>query len=63
MLNPRQMRILVIGGGPCGLVTLRNLLERGHFAEVQLVERRGDVGGVWLGLGVAGDRAYVCIDD
>ncbi|KAJ3740611.1 hypothetical protein DFH05DRAFT_430614 [Lentinula detonsa] len=40
-------RILVIGGGVCGLVSLRNLIEHGSFDEVQLVERRDDVGGVW----------------
>ncbi|KAF7289728.1 hypothetical protein MIND_01346400 [Mycena indigotica] len=43
----RPRRVLVIGGGPSGLVTLRNLLERGDFEDVQLVERRDDVGGVW----------------
>ncbi|KAJ7050338.1 hypothetical protein C8F01DRAFT_1179514 [Mycena amicta] len=43
----RPRRVLVIGGGPSGLVTLRNLLERGDFEEVQLVERRDDIGGVW----------------
>ncbi|KAJ6571383.1 hypothetical protein B0H19DRAFT_1372488 [Mycena capillaripes] len=43
----RPRRILVIGGGASGLVTLRNLCERGEFEEVQLVERRDDVGGVW----------------
>ncbi|KAJ6606847.1 hypothetical protein B0H10DRAFT_577717 [Mycena sp. CBHHK59/15] len=45
--NVRPKRILVIGGGPSGLVTLRNLRERGRFDDVQLVERRADVGGVW----------------
>ena len=40
-------RILVIGGGPTGLVALRNLTERGQFERVELVERRDDVGGVW----------------
>ncbi|KAG6334858.1 hypothetical protein ID866_4234 [Astraeus odoratus] len=40
-------RILIIGGGPCGLVTLRNCLYRGEFDDVQLVERRDDIGGVW----------------
>ncbi|KAF7312816.1 FAD/NAD(P)-binding domain-containing protein [Mycena kentingensis (nom. inval.)] len=40
-------RVLVVGGGPCGLVTQRNLVERGEFEEVLLVERRDDVGGVW----------------
>ncbi|KAJ7624817.1 hypothetical protein FB45DRAFT_1060988 [Roridomyces roridus] len=45
--NARPKRILVIGGGASGLVTLRNLRERGDFDDVQLVERRDDVGGVW----------------
>lgn len=40
-------RVLIIGGGPAGLVTLRNFQERGTFDTVQLVERRDDVGGVW----------------
>ncbi|KAF9005388.1 FAD/NAD(P)-binding domain-containing protein [Hymenopellis radicata] len=40
-------RILVIGGGPAGLVSLRNLTDRGQFEHVELVERRDDVGGVW----------------
>ena len=42
-----RRRVLIIGGGPCGLVTLRNLLERGTFDDVQLVERRDNIGGVW----------------
>ncbi|KAJ7069095.1 hypothetical protein C8F01DRAFT_976037 [Mycena amicta] len=37
-------RVLVV---PCGLVTLRNLIERGEFEVVAFVERRDDVGGVW----------------
>ncbi|KAJ7362316.1 hypothetical protein DFH08DRAFT_731696 [Mycena albidolilacea] len=45
--NVRPKRILIIGGGASGLVTLRNLLDRGEFDDVQLVERRDDVGGVW----------------
>ncbi|KAJ6575996.1 hypothetical protein DFH09DRAFT_1150169 [Mycena vulgaris] len=45
--NARPKRILILGGGASGLVTLRNLRERGDFDEVQLVERRDDVGGVW----------------
>lgn len=45
--DARPKRILVVGGGPTGLVALRNLQERGAFEEVQLVERRDDVGGVW----------------
>ncbi|TFK24591.1 FAD/NAD(P)-binding domain-containing protein [Coprinopsis marcescibilis] len=38
-------RVLVIGGGPSGLITLRNLVTRGQFQTVQLVERRDDIGG------------------
>lgn len=45
--TPIPRRILVIGGGPCGLVTLRNLIEHGNFEHVELYERRDDVGGVW----------------
>ncbi|KAL1746136.1 hypothetical protein HDZ31DRAFT_81448 [Schizophyllum fasciatum] len=48
-IHPR--RVLVIGGGVAGLVTLRNLIklgeQTGHFDRVELVERRDDVGGVW----------------
>lgn len=40
-------RVLVIGGGPAGLVCLRNLILRGKFEHVELWERRDDVGGVW----------------
>ncbi|ESK87207.1 flavin dependent monooxygenase [Moniliophthora roreri MCA 2997] len=43
-------RVLVIGGGPSGLVALRNLtvLGKDHGIErVELVERRDDIGGVW----------------
>ena len=44
---PIPQRVLVIGGGPTGLVALRNLLERGKFEHVELWERRDDIGGVW----------------
>ncbi|KAJ6472380.1 hypothetical protein C8R47DRAFT_1221885 [Mycena vitilis] len=47
VLFPKPRRILIIGGGPCGLVSLRNLVERGGFEEVVLAERRDDIGGVW----------------
>ncbi|THV00387.1 FAD/NAD(P)-binding domain-containing protein [Dendrothele bispora CBS 962.96] len=43
----RPKRVLIIGGGPAGLVALRNLIELGTFEKVELVERRDDVGGVW----------------
>ncbi|KAJ3727436.1 hypothetical protein C8R42DRAFT_337196 [Lentinula raphanica] len=47
--RPLPKSILVIGGGPAGLATLRNLLERsnGAFEKVELVERRDRIGGVW----------------
>ena len=49
--------ILIIGGGASGLVTLRNLLEIGHFKKVSLYERRDQVGGVWhLDDGVSMDQ-------
>lgn len=44
---PRPRSVLIIGGGPSGLVSLRNLLERGDFERVELVERRDNIGGVW----------------
>ncbi|KIY50253.1 FAD/NAD(P)-binding domain-containing protein [Fistulina hepatica ATCC 64428] len=47
----RPRRILIIGGGPAGLVTLRNLVKygesEGRYDRVELVERRDDIGGVW----------------
>ncbi|KAK0191193.1 hypothetical protein F5146DRAFT_588348 [Armillaria mellea] len=47
MTFPSPKRIVVIGGGPAGLATLRSLTERGQFDKVELLERRDDVGGVW----------------
>ncbi len=39
------MKVCVIGAGPSGLTTIKQLLEEGH--EVQCFERSGDVGGIW----------------
>ncbi|KAF9473525.1 FAD/NAD(P)-binding domain-containing protein [Pholiota conissans] len=47
MSIPVPKSVLVIGGGPTGLVSLRNMIERGRFERVSLYERRDDVGGVW----------------
>lgn len=47
MTFPSPKRIVVIGGGPAGLATLRSLTERGQFDKVALLERRDNVGGVW----------------
>jgi cation diffusion facilitator CzcD-associated flavoprotein CzcO len=44
---PIPKRVLIVGAGPAGLVSLRNLLERGQFDTVQIAERRTDIGGVW----------------
>jgi len=44
-INPK--RVLIIGGGAAGLVTLRNLVQLGQFDHIELVERRDNVGGVW----------------
>ncbi|KAF8137773.1 hypothetical protein K438DRAFT_2030975 [Mycena galopus ATCC 62051] len=40
VLPHKPRRILIVGGGPCGLVSLRNLVERGQFDEVVLAEKR-----------------------
>lgn len=49
----RPKSILVVGGGVAGLVTLRNLTKPDEagtsaaFDNVQLWERRDQIGGVW----------------
>ena len=40
-------RVAIIGGGPSGLVTLKQLLQKNAFVEVKLFERRDELGGVW----------------
>ena len=46
-MNEREneMKICVIGAGPSGLTTIKQLLDEGH--EVQCFERSKDVGGIW----------------
>lgn len=39
------MKVCVIGAGPSGLTTLKQLLDEGH--EVTCFERGGDIGGIW----------------
>lgn len=53
--SSRPPRVLVVGGGPAGLVTLRNLTTDesahpgGHKGlDAVLYERREEIGGVWL---------------
>ena len=40
------MRVAVVGAGPCGLTTIKQLLDEGH--EVVCLEKNADVGGIWL---------------
>ena len=39
------MNVCVIGAGPSGLTTVKQLLDEGHT--VQCYERSSDVGGIW----------------
>ena len=39
------MKVCVIGAGPTGLTTIKQLLDEAH--EVQCFERGGDIGGIW----------------
>ncbi len=39
------MKVGVIGAGPSGLTTVKQLLDEGH--EVQCFEKSGDIGGIW----------------
>ncbi|KAJ8522332.1 hypothetical protein ONZ45_g1113 [Pleurotus djamor] len=48
MDRPRPKRVLIIGGGVSGIITLRNLALYAELDEVKLVERRSDIGGVWF---------------
>lgn len=40
------MRVCVVGAGPCGLTTIKQLLDEGH--EVVCYDKNPDVGGIWL---------------
>jgi dimethylaniline monooxygenase (N-oxide forming) len=39
------MKVCVIGAGPSGLTTIKQLLDEGH--DVTCFEKQGDVGGIW----------------
>ncbi|KAJ3084956.1 hypothetical protein HK102_000451 [Quaeritorhiza haematococci] len=39
---------LIIGGGPSGIVTLRNMLMDGRLPNVLLIERNDRTGGLWI---------------
>ena len=40
------MKVCVVGAGPCGLTTIKQLLDEGH--EVVCYDKNADVGGIWL---------------
>jgi thioredoxin reductase len=40
------MLVCVVGAGPCGLTTIKQLLDEGH--EVVCFDKNTDVGGIWL---------------
>ncbi|MFE4499672.1 flavin-containing monooxygenase [Rhodococcus sp. NPDC056743] len=40
------MKVCVVGAGPCGLTTVKQLLDEGH--EVVCFDKNADVGGIWL---------------
>ncbi len=44
----------MIGAGPCGLTTIKQLLDEGH--EVVCYDKNPDVGGIWLREGDDGDK-------
>ncbi|MCX2932567.1 NAD(P)-binding domain-containing protein [Mycobacterium sp. CVI_P3] len=40
------MKVCVVGAGPCGLTTIKQLLDEGH--EVVCFDKNPDIGGIWL---------------
>ena len=40
------MRVCVVGAGPCGLTTVKQLVDEGH--DVVCFDKNADVGGIWL---------------
>lgn len=40
------MKVCVVGAGPCGLTTIKQLLDEGH--EVVCYDKNADLGGIWL---------------
>lgn len=51
-----KKRVCVVGGGPSGLVALKELTEAGHYAEA--FEKSSTFGGVFSGEGSVSNRAY-----
>lgn len=48
------MKVCVVGAGPCGLTTVKQLLDEGH--EVVCYDKNPDVGGIWLRAGDDGHK-------
>lgn len=48
------MKVCVVGAGPCGLTTVKQLLDEGH--DVVCFDKNPDVGGIWLRHEGDGDR-------
>lgn len=40
------MKVCVVGAGPCGLTTIKQLLDEGH--DVVCFDKNEDIGGIWL---------------
>ncbi|GAY17453.1 NAD(P)/FAD-dependent oxidoreductase [Mycobacterium sp. shizuoka-1] len=48
------MKVCVVGAGPCGLTTIKQLLDEGH--DVVCFDKNPDIGGIWLRHSGDGDR-------
>jgi cation diffusion facilitator CzcD-associated flavoprotein CzcO len=45
--EPRPIRIIVIGGGPCGIISAIRLHQRIKNVSIQIYDKNGDFGGTW----------------
>ncbi|WP_413642729.1 flavin-containing monooxygenase [Mycobacterium sp. RTGN5] len=48
------MKVCVVGAGPCGLTTVKQLLDEGH--DVVCFDKNPDIGGIWLRYDGDGDK-------
>lgn len=39
------MRVCVVGAGPCGLTTIKQLMDEGH--DVVCFDKNAELGGIW----------------
>jgi cation diffusion facilitator CzcD-associated flavoprotein CzcO len=59
----RPVRVIVVGAGPCGIVSAIRLLQRVPNVSVQIYDKNGDFGGTWHQHrypGVAADIPILC---